>query len=206
MSWNKSNCCRNPWTEQTVSLLAKAKQLVPEWTRIMRVQRDVPVPATVAGPDKGNLRELVWAEMDTKCRCIRCREAGTEAELKPEMVEREYKSSGATELFLSWEDKAKDKLIGFLRLRLLERFVRPELQESAIVRELRVYGPEARIGEPGLWQHKGLGRALLREAERIAREEFQVTQMVILSGVGAREYYRAEFGYSSQGNYMVKQL
>jgi histone acetyltransferase (RNA polymerase elongator complex component) len=30
--------------------------------------------------------------------------------------------------------------------------------------------------------------------------------VVVLSGTGAREYYRTEFGYSSQGDYMVKTL
>jgi len=30
--------------------------------------------------------------------------------------------------------------------------------------------------------------------------------MVVLSGTGAKEYYRSEFGYSSQGDYMVKRL
>jgi histone acetyltransferase (RNA polymerase elongator complex component) len=29
---------------------------------------------------------------------------------------------------------------------------------------------------------------------------------VVLSGVGAREYYRADFGYRSLGDYMVKSL
>jgi len=27
-----------------------------------------------------------------------------------------------------------------------------------------------------------------------------------LSGIGAKEYYRSEFGYHSQGDYMVKTL
>jgi len=53
-------------------------------------------------------------------------------------------------------------------------------------------------------QHKGLGKALLKEAERIAREEFKAPQMLVLSGIGAREYYRTEFGYSSAGDYMAK--
>jgi histone acetyltransferase (RNA polymerase elongator complex component) len=30
--------------------------------------------------------------------------------------------------------------------------------------------------------------------------------MTILSGVGAREYYRTEFGYQSRGDYMVRDL
>jgi len=76
----------------------------------------------------------------------------------------------------------------------------------AIIRELHVYGPEValRTRKPMAAQHKGLGKALLREAERIAVEEFQVTQMAVLSGVGAKEYYRTEFGYHSQGDYMIK--
>jgi elongator complex protein 3 len=55
-------------------------------------------------------------------------------------------------------------------------------------------------------QHKGLGKALLGEAERIASQEFQAQWMVVLSGTGAKEYYRTEFGYRSQGDYMVKNL
>ena len=103
---------------------------------------------------------------------------------------------------------------------------------GAIIRELHVYGPEVplkqqvpqarlpelrpacqssggtagrRDGEQAI-QHKGFGRALLAEAERLAREEFQAKQMVVLSGVGAKEYYRADFGYRSLGDYMVKSL
>jgi histone acetyltransferase (RNA polymerase elongator complex component) len=30
--------------------------------------------------------------------------------------------------------------------------------------------------------------------------------MLVLSGVGAKEYYRAEFGYHSAGDYMSKFL
>ncbi len=60
--------------------------------------------------------------------------------------------------------------------------------------------------KPEAAQHKGLGKALLREAERIAGDEFHAHQMIILSGTGAKEYYRSEFGYSSQGDYMVKSV
>jgi histone acetyltransferase (RNA polymerase elongator complex component) len=30
--------------------------------------------------------------------------------------------------------------------------------------------------------------------------------MAVLSGTGAREYYRTEFGYALQGDYMVRDL
>jgi elongator complex protein 3 len=77
-----------------------------------------------------------------------------------------------------------------------------------LIRELHTFGPEVPLSErrSDTAQHKGLGKALLYEAERIAANELQVSQMVALSGVGAREYYRADFGYYSQGDYMVKNL
>ncbi len=78
----------------------------------------------------------------------------------------------------------------------------------SLIRELHIYGPEVPLSQQKeeAAQHKGLGKALLKEAERIAAQEFQVERMVVLSGVGAREYYRSEFGYSSFGDYMVKNL
>ncbi|MBI4303395.1 MAG: GNAT family N-acetyltransferase, partial [Chloroflexi bacterium] len=77
----------------------------------------------------------------------------------------------------------------------------------AIVRELHVYGSEVPLNQQNAKavQHKGLGKALLAEAERIAREEFRAQTMTVLSGVGAREYYR-ELGYHSQSDYMVKTI
>jgi elongator complex protein 3 len=55
-------------------------------------------------------------------------------------------------------------------------------------------------------QHKGLGRLLLSEAERIADEEFNSPLIAVLSGVGAREYYSSDLGYSFKAGYMVKKL
>ena len=53
-------------------------------------------------------------------------------------------------------------------------------------------------------QHQGLGVRLLQEAEKIALEEFHARSLSILSGVGAREYYR-QLGYRQVGAYMVKE-
>jgi len=77
-----------------------------------------------------------------------------------------------------------------------------------MVRELHVFGSEVPLGgrQAQAAQHKGLGGGLLREAERIARDEFGVKKLKILSGIGARDYFRSEFGYSLQGAYMVKDL
>ena len=77
----------------------------------------------------------------------------------------------------------------------------------AIVRELHVYGPELALKErsgKGA-QHRGIGHALLAEAERIARQEFGASHLAVLSAVGAKPYY-AEVGYGRMGAYMVKPL
>jgi elongator complex protein 3 len=189
-----------------VELLARAKARVPPWVRIMRIQRDVPMMETVGGVTKGNLRELVWKRMeklDVKCHCIRCREAKTERDLSPELVERRYEAGGATEVFLSFEDKEKDKLVGLLRLRLLKRALRPELQDAAIVREVRVFGPEARISGEGLWQHRGFGKRLMARAEEIAGESHG--KLAVISGAGVRPYF-GKLGYELEEPYMVKRL
>ncbi|KAM2939043.1 hypothetical protein FF1_038753 [Malus domestica] len=53
--------------------------MVPPWTRVYRVQRDIPMPLVTSGVEKGNLRELALAWMEDlglKCRDVRTREAG----------------------------------------------------------------------------------------------------------------------------------
>ena len=80
--------------------------------------------------------------------------------------------------------------------------------DLAMVRELHVFGSEVPLGQQraSAAQHRGLGGELLREAERIARDEFQANKMAVISGVGAREYFRSECGYELDGDYMVKEL
>ena len=54
-------------------------------------------------------------------------------------------------------------------------------------------------------QHLGLGKKLINEAEKISKEEFDVNKLLIISGVGTREYY-SKLGYSLDGPYMAKKL
>jgi len=201
--------------EELVDLLARIKSLVPPWVRIQRVQRDIPVNLPSAGPERGDLRALVqerMASLGLRCRCIRCREVGRfrgkldEGELV--LVLREYRASGGEELFLSWEDPERDVLVALLRLRLPSpRAHRPELEGAAVVREFHVYGPLVPVGErppEGAWQHRGLGRALLEEAERLAEERGR-ERVAVLSGIGVREYYR-RLGYRREGPYMCREV
>ena len=76
-----------------------------------------------------------------------------------------------------------------------------------MVRELHVYGQNLDIGKKGnkeIAQHKGLGKQLMKEAEKISKEN-GYKKIVVISGVGVREYYR-KIGYKLEGEYMVKGL
>lgn len=60
-------------------IVARILAMVPPWTRVYRVQRDIPMPLVTSGVEKGNLRELALARMEDlglKCRDVRTREAG----------------------------------------------------------------------------------------------------------------------------------
>ncbi|XP_055917027.1 elongator complex protein 3 [Eupeodes corollae] len=201
-----------------VDLVAKILALVPPWTRVYRVQRDIPMPLVSSGVEHGNLRELALARMKdlgTDCRDVRTREVGIQEihnKVRPyevELIRRDYVANGGWETFLSYEDPEQDILVGLLRLRKCsaESF-RPELKEkSSIVRELHVYGSVVPVNarDPTKFQHQGFGMLLMEEAERIALEEHGSTKLAVISGVGTRNYYR-KLGYELDGPYMSKKL
>jgi len=208
-----------PYENDTmINLIVAIKSIVPKYVRISRVLRDIPAKFIVAGL-KDSVRDDVKERMKQKgieCKCIRCREYGHRIREgwetgEPQLVRMDYQASGGREIFLSFEDE-KETLFGLLRMRIqskpLVKLGQTNGENCALIRELHIYGSELPLRQRNATaaQHKGLGKALLQEAERIARDEFHARQMVILSGVGAREYYRSEFGYSSQGDYMVRSL
>ena len=55
------------------------------------------------------------------------------------------------------------------------------------------------------WQHQGYGSKLMAESELIAKEEFDLSKMLVISALGTRGYYR-KFGYTLDGPYMAKNL
>ncbi|WP_290597821.1 MULTISPECIES: tRNA uridine(34) 5-carboxymethylaminomethyl modification radical SAM/GNAT enzyme Elp3 [unclassified Archaeoglobus] len=198
-------------TEEVVELVARAKRYFPEWVRVQRIQRDIPVRAAI-GLDKGNVRQLVrrrLKELGYGCRCIRCREVGhrgvkPEEYSKAELVVREYGASGGSEYFISYEIPDYDALVGFVRLRFPKEPFIDILKDAALIRELHVYGRAVPVGKSSnAFQHRGFGESLLREAEEIAKEEYD--KIAVISGVGVREYYR-RLGYRLKGGYMVKRL
>ena len=193
--WKKGNY-KPITTKEAIERIIEIKKIVPKYVRIMRVNRDIPTTTVDAGIDKSNLRELVHKEMQNrglKCNCIRCREIGRKVPKgKLELKRYDYIASGGREIFLSFEFE-NDALVGFLRLRIVNN--------KAFIRELHIYGQMTKIGEKGDWQHKGYGAKLLIEAERIAREEYGINKISVISGIGVRNYYR-KFGYEYDGLYM----
>jgi len=199
-------------------LLAKALDYIPKYCRIIRLERTIPTQEIEAGVKFTNLREFVEKkaeELGIKIQEIRYREVGHKLKkgIKVDLdhlklCRLDYEASGGKEIFLSFEDDKNDILVAFLRLRIPSKPFREEITEkSALIRELHVYGPLVPVGEfnKKAFQHKGFGRKLLEEAEKIAREEFDKSKIVIISGTGIKKYY-SQFGYFKDANYMSKFL
>lgn len=198
--------------DEAAELVAEIKSMIPPYTRLQRVQRDIPADFIEAGVWKSNLRQLARQRMDDHgwtCDCIRCREVGHNDET-PENVTLDvetYEAAGGREHFISFEDRERDLLVGFTRLRFPADPARPELDGAAIVRELHVYGNEVGLGEAGDGdhQHQGYGRRLIETAEELARDS-GYEKIAVLSGIGVREYYREKLGYEQDGPYVSKHL
>lgn len=205
---------------ELLSLLKEIKKIVPFYCRIQRVIRDIPADKIVEGPTKiSNLREIVLKEMKKEnifCQCIRCREikANYSPDEKVYLFREDYQASGGREIFLSFEDKERKRLYSLLRLRIPSQFFEKKrhflsvLEKSALLRELRTFGQLLPIGEKNKIfspQHKGLGKKLVKEAEKIAKKEFSLKKIAVISGVGARPYWR-KLGYYLKDTYMIKNL
>ena len=179
---------------------------IPPYVRIKRIMRDIPGNLVEAGYKSLNLRQMLFAEMQNKglrCRCIRCREIGHRnnegnilKDVKLKVIE--YAASGGKEFFISYEDTEQDILLGFARLRITNN--------KAFLRELHVYGESVPLEKSikSASQHKGLGKSLLKEAEKLAKSNGR-KELFVLSGMGVRDYYR-KLGYQLKGFYMIKKL
>ncbi|MDD1684361.1 MAG: tRNA uridine(34) 5-carboxymethylaminomethyl modification radical SAM/GNAT enzyme Elp3 [Methanoregula sp.] len=206
--WKRGNY--SPYAEDDlIDLIAYAKSLIPEYTRLQRIQRDIPAKLIVAGSKHSNFRQLAKERLEAsgkRCRCIRCREIGRLPSLAESAIRvLVYEACDGREHFIS--AVADDSLIGFARLRFPSSVYRPELYGAALLRELHVYGSLVPVGlfaEDAEWQHRNYGRALIARAEEIARAG-GYRHLAIMSGIGVRPYYR-KLGYERSGPYMIREL
>jgi elongator complex protein 3 len=209
-----------------VRILVELKKKVPPWIRIMRIQREIDTKDIIAGPRGGNLRQLALDRLSSegqRCRCIRCREIGlrTKHGINQESIKLsrlDYMAAGGQEVFLSCETDDGSALLGFLRLRKVTGSGEAELHSFkyhnncvkvvAVVRELHVYGQTLGVGRKAnnlSWQHRGVGKLLMAEAEQIAKSEFGVEALSVISAVGTKKYY-GRLGYNRNGYYVTKLL
>ncbi len=202
-------------SDEAAILIAGIKERLPRWVRLQRIQRDIPIKHIVDGVFKSNVRQLadeILKKEGKHCNCIRCREIGHKLlsgeKADPDSVVlnvEAYDVCGGKEHFISFDEADMDALIGFTRLRFPCKPHRLELEGAAVIRELHVYGKMVPIGEKGEdWQHKGYGGLLLKKAESLAKEA-GFGKIAVLSGIGAREYYR-KLGYDYDGPYMSRRL
>lgn len=202
-----------PYSEELLFKLIKDfKQSVHPYIRLNRIIRDIPSSYISGGYDAKsvNMRQLLQTDMrknNWKCKCIRCREIGDnviDGDIKLKVIY--YKSSGADEYYISYET---DKyLLGFIRLRINREHdnILPILKDCALIRELHIYSSISPVGnnDKVSIQHKGWGKKLLDEAERIAINNM-FSKIAIISGTGVRNYYR-KYGYELYDTYMIKKL
>ena len=197
-------------------------EVVPYYCRISRLIRDIPSHHIKAGNTMTNLRQMLQAELKAegkKCKCLRCREIGhnspngvagispllpeegARGRWEPKLFIDKYEASGGYEYFLSYEDKKREVVFGFCRLRVDKNGIYP-----AFIRELHVYGQMVEVGghEKSASQHFGLGKKLMIAAEKIAKKD-QANKIAVIAGIGVREYYR-KTGYKLESTYMVKKI
>jgi elongator complex protein 3 len=198
--WKKNY---KPYTkEQIENLLLKMMKIVPRYCRVMRVMREIPPEYLVAGTTKIDLRKDVEEKLrreKNKIKEIRFREVGFNKNFNKdfELKITKYNASEGKEYFLELVNK-DDVLFGLLRLRIIGN--------NSFIRELHVYGQSLNLHEENsdASQHKGFGKMLMSEAEKISEKE-KVNKILVIYGVGVREYYR-NLGYQLEDSYMVKEI
>jgi elongator complex protein 3 len=241
--WHKVGKYKPYSSKKLFEALIEMKANTPRYCRISRLIRDIPDPEIVGGNKITNLRQDLKKEMEKrglKCQCLRCREIGhtdTKAQkhlpempdgkswqagkstkaLEPKLFIDKYETEGGTEYFLSYENKKRQMVFAFLRLRLpdqknLMNFTNLiNLKNLGFIRELHTYGQlvplkhlSTKAQKHNEVQHTGFGKKLVQEAEKIAKKN-KYKKISVISGVGVRGYYR-KLGYRLSNTYMVKNI
>ena len=160
--------------------------------------RDISSTDITQGVKKTNLRQNVEQESEYRAKAqgfqiqeIRHREISQDKTNIEnfKLDDIEYKTTTTTEHFLQFITP-ENKILGFLRLCL------PNEGDTAMIREVHVYGKVANIGSSATnAQHLGLGTKLIKKATEISKEG-GYKQLNVISAIGTREYYKSR-GFNS---------
>ena len=145
-----------------VPLMADLEAMIPEYARLNRSYRDIPASEILSGSKRANLRQLTGDSMkertlsrrDISAREIRDRGNDPQGAV---LEISEYEASKGREVFFQWVDPSDRAIFSVLRLRIPGNAVHPDLDGSAVIRELHTYGDQLPLGAEagGASQHRG---------------------------------------------------
>lgn len=173
--------------QQLLELLADCVKHTPRYIRLSRMIRDFSAGDIMVGNKKTNFRQLVDKQLQEKqvaVKEIRTREIKRSHFSQSDLSLKEtiFQTANTSEYFLEYIT-SDDRLVGFLRLSL------PKDKDTAMIREVHVYGEAEKLTARGESQHLGLGKALIERAKQIAQEK-HYRFLQVISAIGTREYYR----------------
>ena len=196
----------------------------PNYIRLPRVIRDIPIGYVGSGNSYPNMRQIIddeFAKDGLKAKDIRSREIGRNSKyykMEAEYNVYPYEANDGLEYFICYESKDKIALFGFIRLRIVdlkqyseekhETNEFPCLIGRGLIRELHVYGNTNQVGSTlkgkgkECVQHTGIGGNLLKIAEKITMKH-GLYGIAVISGEGVKGYYRKN-GYYEEDTFMVK--
>ena len=202
----------HPYThDELLEVVTNALAHVPGYCRVTRVIRDISSDDIVVGNKRTNFRQLAEQALTKRggvCRDIRAREIRAD-DFDPErLVLRStiYDAGVSEEHFFEFVTP-EERIVGFLRLSLpREKSFVAELGESAVIREVHVYGASLGLGDRAddKAQHQGLGRRLVEAAAGCARTA-GYRRLSVISAVGTRGWYR-RLGFESAGLYQLRDV
>lgn len=207
-----------PYSEKNmndlIDVIKYSMKTCPSHIRLPRVVRDIPITYIEAGNPYSNLRQMIdnsFQKENFQSKEIRSREIGRHVKYYNESAKIKVKcidKSDGKEYFISYESWDEKALFGFLRLRLpnckKHNPVFTCIKNHALIRELHVYGQVNAVGykNNGSAQHKGIGKKLIKKAERISMQNFY-KGIVVISGEGVKGYYE-NMNYKEIDTYMIK--
>lgn len=197
--------------EELLDILTFCLQNTAEYCRLTRVIRDIPSPDIVEGNKLTNFRQIAenaLAKAGHQSKDIRAREIRNK-NFDPETLQLNevwYSTSVSREAFLQYV-LPNHQIVAFLRLSIptVNNFMQ-ELTDSAIIREVHVYGQSLELAskDRDQAQHLGLGSKLIEHAKKLAKQH-NSARLAVISAVGTREYYRKR-GFVDQQLYQIADL
>jgi elongator complex protein 3 len=197
--------------DELLEVVSSALERVPRYCRVTRVIRDISSDDIVVGNKLTNFRQIAEQELIRRGGCcvdIRAREIRDGRFDQDALVlhETRYETGIGEERFLEFVTET-DRIVAFLRLALpRQRSPIDEIGESALIREVHVYGAALELGArpAARAQHRGLGQRLIEAAAAAARTA-GYADLAVISAIGTRPYYRMQ-GFADGALYQHRAL